>query len=324
MGKIEHSKFSSLSLPTDKRIGGFETFMKGSSVDVVGEYNRLFFEALGGDNPNFVELDRLGTPDLGFSVTNTSGLIMGADRRKRQSSIIVSLVDSGNLDIRTPKGNLSLKTGDIYVNAGEKDFQIQVGPGKTTRIMLPLGIMKEFYRANGNLFVVRDTNPLADILKTTITVVEAELRSDRIRNIRMLSKVTQSIIGALAAEEKKTSYPDRYALLRVRARAFVEDNIASFDLNVEDIADHVHASRATLYRAFAKAGGVRHLINQTRLDAARDMIEAQDIQRGSLTDIAYECGFTSTGGFTRAFKKRFGMLPSEFARTSLPDSGGSD
>jgi AraC-like DNA-binding protein len=56
------------------------------------------------------------------------------------------------------------------------------------------------------------------------------------------------------------------------------------------------------------------LIQESRLHKALNTI-----MQGSMTiaEIAYEVGFNSPTYFTRAFKKRFGITPTEFAKNTL-------
>ncbi len=66
---------------------------------------------------------------------------------------------------------------------------------------------------------------------------------------------------------------------------------------------------------FEGAGGVAAYIWSRRLDLAFDAI-VRSIARGRLADIAYAHGFQSEPHFSRAFRARFGMLPSELRELS--------
>jgi AraC family transcriptional regulator len=66
-------------------------------------------------------------------------------------------------------------------------------------------------------------------------------------------------------------------------------------------------------RAFAAATGVppHRYVSQRRLESAKAMIAT----RSSLSEIAFNCQFSSQSSFTRAFRRASGMTPAEYRRT---------
>lgn len=314
MAEVRSASFESLSLPPHERIKRYETFLKESSKTAIGDCNRLLFQSLGGDNPNYVKHERLIADDFTLSVTGTSGLIMTAETRIPRSSIVVNLINRGEFDLRLPTQTHVFKQGDICISTAESDYQVSVNSGEVSRIMLPNGIFKDLPDNLGSLVLLRRTNPIAEILSVTIQRMHTEFRGGDHKHLEPMSKIAREMIHAILLEERNAKIQDGYALLRIRARHFIEDNIASPDLNIGDIAEHLHTSRATLYRAFKEHGGVREFINKVRLEAAQKMLDIQQPQRGHILNVAYACGFSSPSHFSRAFKKRFGNSPSEFVQ----------
>ncbi|MDO8978200.1 MAG: helix-turn-helix transcriptional regulator, partial [Afipia sp.] len=74
-------------------------------------------------------------------------------------------------------------------------------------------------------------------------------------------------------------------------------------------------SRAQHYRMFAADGGVATLVRERRLEAAYREIMRPDSASRSITEIAHDLGFSSSGQFLRAFRARFAMTPSEARET---------
>ena len=95
------------------------------------------------------------------------------------------------------------------------------------------------------------------------------------------------------------------------ALRFIEFNLADPNLDAGRVARGVNRSRATLYRVFGAEGiGVAEAIRDTRLDRARSLIE--QMQPGqSIGDIAVSCGLYDTANFSRQFRRRFGVAPSD-------------
>jgi AraC-like DNA-binding protein len=94
-----------------------------------------------------------------------------------------------------------------------------------------------------------------------------------------------------------------------RARAFMHDH-AGRHLTLEEIAGHAALSRFHLTRSFAEVFGVPPLAyhRALRLEWA-----AERLRRGeaSATLISEELGYGSLSAFTRAFRHRYGVPPSQ-------------
>jgi AraC family transcriptional regulator len=97
-----------------------------------------------------------------------------------------------------------------------------------------------------------------------------------------------------------------------RVLAYVEEHLAD-DSSVADLANVACLSIFHFTRAFAAATGVpphRH-VSQRRLESAKAMIATGS----SLSEIAFNCQFSSQSSFTRAFRRATGMTPAEYRRT---------
>ncbi|MBB3937270.1 AraC family transcriptional regulator [Aureimonas phyllosphaerae] len=109
-------------------------------------------------------------------------------------------------------------------------------------------------------------------------------------------------------------------------RDFIRRNFAVPDLDADAIAARFGLSRSALYRQFASEGGVHAHIRERRLRHAMRLMTMPGA-RPRVSSVAYQCGFADEKSFSRAFKTRFGLLPSEaaagFARPEAPGMGGS-
>lgn len=97
---------------------------------------------------------------------------------------------------------------------------------------------------------------------------------------------------------------------RARMRRFIDANLHDPHLDAELLCRRFGVSRASLYRLFAPLGGVSEHIRNRRL---RRVFEAlsDPTQPHGMAQVAERYGFTVWSSFSRAFKSRFGMTPSE-------------
>lgn len=93
-------------------------------------------------------------------------------------------------------------------------------------------------------------------------------------------------------------------------RAVIEKNIFS-DLTVAELAYLCGMSEATFKRKFDAVfnqSPARYMLEK-KLEHAQLLLQ---IESKAISDIAYECGFSSPSSFNKAFKKHIGSTPSAF------------
>ena len=83
-------------------------------------------------------------------------------------------------------------------------------------------------------------------------------------------------------------------------------------LSVEQLADEMHVDRSQLFRKCKDLLGLSpsEYLRDTRLKRAHGLLEERV---GSISEIAYAVGFDSLSSFTRAFKARYALPPSQVA-----------
>ncbi len=100
-----------------------------------------------------------------------------------------------------------------------------------------------------------------------------------------------------------------------KAMVYVEQNIDREDLGVDDLAQELSMSRATLHRKIKAITNLApvEFIRYLRLQRARCLLEQN---AGTIAEVAYQVGFQSPSYFTASFHQLFGVLPSEVLRKS--------
>jgi len=100
----------------------------------------------------------------------------------------------------------------------------------------------------------------------------------------------------------------------VQAKLFIDDNFAE-PIDAGDIADEACYSKFHFIRTFKTIYGRtphQHLTH-VRVEKAKEMLELGT----SVTDTCFAVGFDSLGSFTRLFKSRVGLTPSEYQRQQI-------
>ncbi|NWG28717.1 MAG: helix-turn-helix domain-containing protein [Ignavibacteriaceae bacterium] len=108
-----------------------------------------------------------------------------------------------------------------------------------------------------------------------------------------------------------------------KAITITKRNISNEKFDTEKLAEEMFVSRRQLHRKLqAITGqGPGEFIRTLRLNRAAKMLIEKNL---SVTQIAYEVGFESPAQFTRAFKKHFNVLPSDFNQNIHHKTGISD
>ena len=130
---------------------------------------------------------------------------------------------------------------------------------------------------------------------------------------------TQSLLVLLAGSVDGAS-PQRSspAAQRSRRRAklavikrFLDEELAPDEVAVAALCRRFAMSRATLYRLFEEEGGLASYLRERRLQRAARALTSPAHQHLRILDIAVNSHFGSDTAFSRAFKRRFGLSPSE-------------
>ncbi len=128
-----------------------------------------------------------------------------------------------------------------------------------------------------------------------------QLRQKRQENFKQLIEVAPSEITITSLDEKLINKAVRY----------VEDHISRSELSVEELSSELGMSRVHLYKKMVSITGKTPIefIRIIRLKrAAQYLRESQQ----SVSEIAYQTGFSNPKYFRKYFKDEFGVLPSEY------------
>ncbi len=131
--------------------------------------------------------------------------------------------------------------------------------------------------------------------KTVVQAVQAMLSSTLHRT------ATQQ--GMIAFENPRLSQAQKYVMA----------NISEPSLDANDLASALCMCRRSLYALFKQYKTTpTKMITGIRLDRCRQLLSDAEQGRRKITDIAFESGFSDYATFSRLFKTKFGLTPSQY------------
>lgn len=108
---------------------------------------------------------------------------------------------------------------------------------------------------------------------------------------------------------KDPSLDERFVM---KAKEVIEKNMSDHSFGVEQFAEEMFLSRAQLFRKLKALidTSPSEFINDVRLQKAAELIQTK---ADTLAQISYTVGFNEQSYFTKRFRKKFGVTPSEYA-----------
>ena len=135
----------------------------------------------------------------------------------------------------------------------------------------------------------------------------------RIENLLRQRQLLKNLYQGTKEAEKEISeahLEDRDKQFLKQLQAIIQQNLSDSEFGVEDMGQQIGLSRVQLYRKVKAMTGssVVDLLRKARLAKARRLLETRSM---SVSEVAYEVGFSAPSYFTKCFKDEYGMLPGD-------------
>lgn len=144
----------------------------------------------------------------------------------------------------------------------------------------------------------------------------AQVKGMKSARVNALSSIMVDLLCAAAIDGNETVTPRRKpsrALILERAKEFIERHLGDEDLSPSRVAAAVGISTRYLRELFAQERqSPMAWIADRRLRSCRTALETQSWTSGSITEIAFNYGFSNLSSFNRMFKSAFGRSPRSF------------
>ena len=135
----------------------------------------------------------------------------------------------------------------------------------------------------------------------------------RIENLLRQRQLLKNLYQGTKEAEKEISeahLEDRDKQFLKQLQAIIQKNLSDSEFGVENMGQQIGLSRVQLYRKVKAMTGssVVDLLRKARLAKARRLLETRSM---SVSEVAYEVGFSAPSYFTKCFKEEYGMLPGD-------------
>ena len=165
---------------------------------------------------------------------------------------------------------------------------------------------------SSHLLVARIENLLA-IRRTLRNVFAANISgaNDSIAKNEVLDRERKQRVSAGKVSQAEENIQDDTFIMRLRD--VIQKNLSDSDFSVERIGEEIGMSRVQLYRKTKAMTGVSpvELLRKSRVEKGRCLLEKTD---KTISEIAYEVGFSAPSYFTKCFKDEYGVSPAEIRK----------
>ena len=251
-----------------------------------------------------------------------------------EDMVVLSLLEAGELDLNAAPGQgHHARAGTLGVYVPQQEGAYRWGHNaRQTYVALPRrAVWEALGQQPDNVLIEPQRCALAPMFSSQLSHLGQLARHpgaltnddfagllDATRSLALL------LLRNLGRQGQGSDLPDvnesLHAGRHAAALRFMEQHAHRPALGVAEIAHAIGCSRTRLYEAFAAQG-------QTVMGALRDirLKRAQGLlaQGGRLNvgSLAWRCGFADASGFSKLFRARFGLSPTDWHRRALDGSG---
>ena len=236
--------------------------------------------------------------------------------------IEVGYLRSGTLVATTEEGDVRLAAGDLFAfmpdeihalssNAPNEAVILRILPKQTERVDFSSFRLKNKRISLGDLGY--------EALKGAVLQMEAEFFGDAEGREMALRKCRYDIFLTLLRMFERTPVPDTekqrlasHTLLLRRVNDYICEHYGE-SVSLDEIASHCGYSKYYFAHCMREITGTTFLefLMLYRLSLACERLKSRD---GSVTEIAFDCGFNSLRSFNRMFQKYYHTTPSAYRK----------
>lgn len=151
------------------------------------------------------------------------------------------------------------------------------------------------------------------LLRTGGKVYQIRDTERHLNQCQTMQEVKEYILGMCLAYQEEVKETSIYSSVIRAVMTYISAHCSHPDLDVREIADHVHLSTAHLGVLFKQETGttIKQYVNDYRLELAKRLVAGELFK---MADISKMCGYASPGYFAKVFKSSTGLTPVEYRK----------
>ncbi len=229
---------------------------------------------------------------------------------------MVQLYERGQMFWETGRGAFEFPTDGLVVFDLSQEVTARTDDFANISLIIPREMLEEQLKAESDqhMRVLTGKEPMVRLLRDHM--VSLKNLAPRMTGQQAI-ELAPATVGLTAAclNAALADHPDQQTGVAVaqvaRIRRFIEANLSDPDLSSDWIARQVGVSRTRLYELFDRFGGVASYVRDRRLRRALLSLSDRRSRHRPIYDIALASGYTSDAAFSRAFRGRYGIAPSD-------------
>ena len=162
---------------------------------------------------------------------------------------------------------------------------------------------------------VRQVRRMSSELRTQVKSIPADFSNLDLSSTSFVASLRLTVCSILLEAAKQLgSAPTFEPKQAVQSTiGFMESHLAETN-SIEKVAEAVHCSRAKLFEIFKDATGMtpNDYWQRLRIDRAQQLLTGSN---KSITEIAMDCGFSTSQYFSSVFRKYSGVSPTHYRET---------
>lgn len=234
--------------------------------------------------------------------------------RQAVDHLLVRLYVGGTASVDVGRGERGVSPGDFTIFDLSQRMTSDTGEISSINLLMPRRSLDrrlgELSPLHGHVFS-QDGSPvtrlMADHLRSLARCIETTDGWQRDN----LADATVTLCNAMLTPAGDGPY-EPATMLGIAVRQFIDADLASYDLDADKLTARFGVSRTNLYALFEPDGGVASYVRNRRLARAmRILAGVEPGPRRRIAGVGYACGFETEKAFSRAFRRRYGVNPSQ-------------
>ncbi|MDD3762756.1 MAG: helix-turn-helix domain-containing protein [Nevskiales bacterium] len=273
--------------------------------------------------PGSIQINHLGELDL--TITQSAPQVVSRTRqhlsRHDDDTFQVSLQLSGKCVVHQSGREAVVEPGDVVYYDCAHSFDLHfLDPFEIMIAKVPRSLLASHVRNPEELTAMTisaatGTGALLRPMFERLCSADSPVSRNPAASQLMVEAIVCTTVAGLctlpAVNQRGTSNLGRYHI--ERARSYARQHLGNPRLGPAEIAAALSISESYLYRLFqSEAQSLTQFIWSERLQACRHDLSQPRFAGRSITEIALSRGFSDVAHFSRCFRKRFGMSPSQW------------